>query len=704
MSIRIKLLLLSLVMLSIPYVGFQYLRETERYLQSSLEESLGSVVSAMSISMQFQSSIFTNSVDELSSHGGLFVHPLGFPIQVDGYEDEWLNYVGWSESFDVGAVGSQNLSAYSPSLSRFKLVLGEHGEYLYALLSVDDSAIRYADPGKTDMQADAIEVVYQNAEREIETLLLKPATPGAVIAYKVVENWDFSRSRKTVNNVIGAWQEKEGGYVVEVRLPLHTVRSLLGFIVHDDVGRDSPINADSTGTSMFIAGTNGINTRSRPNRLLRNSAQLKQMIDRVGLKQGQRVWVLNRNGQVLATSGSLLNERKQGAINFLYTWILPQPTSSFEDELRRASRLQGAEVLSALNGRAASRWRSSPDERAVIVSAAHPVRAGNELVGAVMVEETTNSIQTLQRDAMASLYNKSILVIVFATGVIMLFASRLSYRILRLRNTAESAIDAQGRIVGDIPESSSSDEIGDLSRSFTAMTYRLKEYHDYLESMASKLSHEIRTPISVVSSSLDNLEQFELDDEKSRYVRRVREGVNRLQNLVARLSESARLEQAISHAEKVPLDLISLLRELAESYDDTYATSTIEFETKLHDAKILGSAELISQLMDKLIENAVQFSDESGRPITIEATATKDGFNVSVVNAGQALPEEMQNQIFNSMVSLRAKGENSAVHLGLGLYIVRLIAEYHGGTVSASNLSDRSGVNMTVGFRGQRNA
>ena len=57
---------------------------------------------------------------------------------------------------------------------------------------------------------------------------------------------------------------------------------------------------------------------------------------------------------------------------------------------------QGAEVVSALNGRAASRWRSSPDERAVIVSAAHPVRAGNELVGAVVMEETTNSIQTLQ--------------------------------------------------------------------------------------------------------------------------------------------------------------------------------------------------------------------------------------------------------------------------------------------------------------------
>jgi len=115
MSIRIKLLLLSLVMLSIPYVGFQYLRETERYLQSSLEESLGAVASAMSISMQFQSTIFTNSVDELSSHGGLFVHSLGFTIQVEGYEDERLNYSGWSEKFAVTSSDADKRSAYSQS-------------------------------------------------------------------------------------------------------------------------------------------------------------------------------------------------------------------------------------------------------------------------------------------------------------------------------------------------------------------------------------------------------------------------------------------------------------------------------------------------------------------------------------------------------------------------------------------------------------
>ena len=549
MSIRVKLLLLCLVMLSIPYVGFQYLRETERYLQSSLEESLRSVAAAMSTAMQFQSSLFTNSIDELSNHGGLFVHQLSYPIHVDGYPDEWLDFVDWSERFKV--IVAQRSGGFKPSLTGFNLVVGEHDQYLYALLLVQDSEVVYAESEDPFELADRLEIVFQDSTNEFQLLALSPVGPGSLSAYKVIEDWDFTYSTQPATNVLAAWQESDQGYTIEIRMPSQMINKLLGFVVHDGVGIAGRERTEHPLRSIFIAGTNDAQTRSRPNRILRTSAKLSQMIERVGLKRGQRVWVLNRTGQVLATGGSLVNEQKSGAINFLYTWVLPEPSDSFEDDLRSASRLEGQEVLSALQGQAASRWRSSPDERAVIVSAAHPVRAGNELVGAVVIEETTNSIQTLQRDAMASLYNKSILVILIATGVIMLFASRLSYRILKLRTTAEQAIDEYGRIIGEIPPSHAKDEIGDLSRSFTAMTKRLQEYHAYLEGMASKLSHELRTPISVVSSSLDNLQNHALDESTERYAVRAREGITRLQNLLARLSEAARLEQAIKQSDKI---------------------------------------------------------------------------------------------------------------------------------------------------------
>ena len=100
-SIRFKLLLLSLVLLSIPYVGFQYLRETERYLQSGLEDSLLAVAGALAVSLEYQSPIFRNSTQDVEGDLALFVHALKFPIQIDGYIEEWVNYLDWSDSFSI---------------------------------------------------------------------------------------------------------------------------------------------------------------------------------------------------------------------------------------------------------------------------------------------------------------------------------------------------------------------------------------------------------------------------------------------------------------------------------------------------------------------------------------------------------------------------------------------------------------------------
>jgi K+-sensing histidine kinase KdpD len=68
---------------------------------------------------------------------------------------------------------------------------------------------------------------------------------------------------------------------------------------------------------------------------------------------------------------------------------------------------------------------------------------------------------------------------------------------------------------------------------------------------------------------------------------------------------------------------------------------------------------------------------------------------LAVVNRGPLLPEAMRHQLFDSLVSVRASGGDRP-HLGLGLYIVTLIAEFHGGRVEADNLPDNSGVRIGV--------
>ena len=120
-----------------------------------------------------------------------------------------------------------------------------------------------------------------------------------------------------------------------------------------------------------------------------------------------------------------------------------------------------------------------------------------------------------------------------------------------------------------------------------------------------------------------------------------------------------------------------------------------------HPVELYGAPDLIAQLLDKLVDNARDFS-APGEPIEIAVGVEWDWARLAVSNVGPLLPEAMAGQIFESMVSVRpaAAGEppRSEPHLGLGLFIVRLIAEFHGGRAAARNRPDGKGVTVEVAF------
>ena len=113
------------------------------------------------------------------------------------------------------------------------------------------------------------------------------------------------------------------------------------------------------------------------------------------------------------------------------------------------------------------------------------------------------------------------------------FASRISSRIRGLRNQAESIIDDSGRVQNTIVASQNSDEIGDLSRSFSNIVERLSQYTSYLENMSSRLSHELRTPVTVVRSSLENLDMTGKNEESAIYIERAEEGIKQTSRWVS---------------------------------------------------------------------------------------------------------------------------------------------------------------------------
>ena len=96
---------------------------------------------------------------------------------------------------------------------------------------------------------------------------------------------------------------------------------------------------------------------------------------------------------------------------------------------------------------------------------------------------------------------------------------------------------------------------------------------------------------------------------------------------------------------------------------------------------------------DRAIGNAIDFH-RSNSPITVQLDTYRDYLQITVANRGPVLPEQSEKSLFDSMVSHR--GSQNRLHFGLGLYVVRIIAEYHGGYVRAMNLTDGSGVAIVV--------
>ena len=216
------------------------------------------------------------------------------------------------------------------------------------------------------------------------------------------------------------------------------------------------------------------------------------------------------------------------------------------------------------------------------------------------------------------------------------------------------------------------------------MVSRLSEYNDYLQSMGGRLAHEIRTPIAVVRSSLDNLALQQLPGDAKIYMDRAREGLGRLSRIVASMTEATRLEHSLQQADLEPFDLADVVKGCVSGYRLAYRPCSFELTLPNDAVWIRGAPELIAQMLDKLAANAVDFAS-AGTAVAIGLEPSARGIVLYVDNEGPALPENMQRHLFDSMVSIRPAPSGGDPHLGIGLYIVRMIAEFHGGTAHAQN-------------------
>ncbi len=425
------------------------------------------------------------------------------------------------------------------------------------------------------------------------------------------------------------------------------------------------------------------------------SEEIESLLTVMGRK-ASRLWVVDNRSRVRGLSGNLKDDAaartQKGWLRPLAALVVPTPRVPTGDE----SQPVRAQIERALIGVSSTHLRGTRDRDVAILSAAQPIFVGDDIVGAVVVEETTGAIQILKATALDNLLAVTLAVVAAALVILLAFAGRLAARIRRLHAEADAAIDRDGRVRGSITPTAARDEIGDLTRTMASVLGRLRDYNAYLEAMAGRLSHELRTPVAVVRSSLDNLKAQPLGAEARVYLDRAGEGVERLARLIARLSEATRLERLLESAGRERFDLAKVVAGCVEGYRAAYPGSVFELAGPEGPVMMEGVPDAFAQLLDKLVENARDFAP-AGTPIRVALAAADRRARLTVENGGEALPAAMIARLFDSMVSMRdpARAERGG-HLGLGLFIVRLVAQFHGGRADAENLPDRRGVRFGV--------
>jgi signal transduction histidine kinase len=221
-----------------------------------------------------------------------------------------------------------------------------------------------------------------------------------------------------------------------------------------------------------------------------------------------------------------------------------------------------------------------------------------------------------------------------------------------------------------------------------------RRYIEWLRRLASFLRHEVRQPIAQINSSIELIKLgAEDDDHIEPYISIVMECAKDVWNLVERASRATDAEAFVRAGIPQLLDLGDLLKEVVEGFQRTYSGTTFCLD-EMRPASISADPTLIKEAISNLLTNAASYAEE-GSTIKVTLALTGNVVLVQVRNKGPLLEQDTE-QLFRPFSSTRSGP--SSEHQGLGLYLVRLIAEQYGGSAKLANLDDGSGVEASIGF------
>jgi len=237
----------------------------------------------------------------------------------------------------------------------------------------------------------------------------------------------------------------------------------------------------------------------------------------------------------------------------------------------------------------------------------------------------------------------------------------------------------------------SSDELGQLAKSLNAMSDELQLKIENLKRMdrirtdfVANVSHELKTPLTLIKGYIETLQAGALDDaEKTRrFVAIMKKHAERLDSIINDLLGLSELELSKDSLHKTTFDLKTLAEEVTMGFERALAEKRQTLKTALtgDDFTITADSDKIERALANLIDNAVKYTDQGGK-IDLSIAARPDDFVLAVRDNGIGIPKEHLDRVFERFYRVDKARSRRLGGTGLGLGIAKHIVRAHRGRI-----------------------
>lgn len=309
------------------------------------------------------------------------------------------------------------------------------------------------------------------------------------------------------------------------------------------------------------------------------------------------------------------------------------------------------------------------------------------LVGAAPLDEIEQSIDALQE---ALLIIVPLLVAGFA-----LMSWFLVGRALRPVHAISDRVQAitTSSLDQRVPIPRTGDEVSELATVMNQMLTRLEHGGDRQRQFSADASHELRSPLSTVRAAAELIEREGASERSTRLADEIVAETDRMDELIGDLLELSRLDED-RRGSTEPVDLIALVTAEVERIGRN-VDCPIELVTEPNPVVIEAAPRQIRRLVTNLVDNACR---HAGSRVVVTAAPGSDGDAVLVVDDdGPGIPSDRREQIFERFSRLDESRGRRAGGSGLGLALVKAIADRHGASIDVGR-AELGGARFAVRF------